>query len=97
MKENIYSIKDRVDMRYTDIMKGVTDGGMVRSIYQWLSKRPDFKDLDLYKIGEIDTETGLITPMQAPIQVSWESYKFPETKAETKTTEQIAQEAAETK
>lgn len=90
MKTKIYILKDRVEMLYNDIMTGITDGAIIRQIMPWLEKRADFRDLELYKIGELDRQTGAIKPYEAPIQVSWDSYKFPETKAETK---DIAKEA----
>lgn len=93
MNEKIYIIKDRVAMRYTDIMMGANDGTIVRNAYQWLKKRPDFNDLELYCTGELDITTGKIKAYDVPKQVSWDAYKFPETEAKQIRPEEMAKEA----
>lgn len=77
MKFNLYAVRDTVADDTLTIFTSKTDGMAVRENLPTLSRMRPKKDLDLYQIGEFDTETMKITetPKRA---VSWDTYKFPE-------------------
>lgn len=83
MKFNLYAVRDTVADDTLTIFTSRTDGMAVRENLPTLSRMRPTKDLDLYQIGEFDSETMKITetPKRA---VSWDSYKFPEVKAKMK-------------
>lgn len=98
----IYSLKDRIEMTFNDIMFANTDESMVRSLKTLFkqTKRPFTNDLELYRIGEFDREKGTIEAYTAPIQVSWECYKEEELETNTSKTitpEQMAEDALKIK
>lgn len=80
MKFNLYAIRDTVADDTLTIFTSRTDGMAVRENLPTLSRMRPKKDLDMYQIGEFDSETMKITetPKRA---VSWDAYKFPEVKA----------------
>ncbi len=84
MKFNLYAVRDNVADDTLTIFTSKTDGMAVRENLPTLSRMRPTKDLDLYQIGEFDSETMKITetPKRA---VSWDSYKFPEIKTPMKT------------
>lgn len=83
MKFNLYAVRDNVADDTLTIFTSRTDGMAVRENLPTLSRMRPKKDLDLYQIGEFDSETMKITetPKRA---VSWDSYKFPEVKTPMK-------------
>lgn len=70
MKYGIYSIRDALNgFLYVDTQQN--DKSAERGFRYRLSKDGSYdgyaaKDLDLYKLGEFDQETGIITPCNPP-------------------------------
>lgn len=98
----IYSLKDRIEMKFNDIMFANTQESIVRSLKTMFiqTKRPYTKDLDLYEIGEFDRDTGIIKPYEAPKQVDWNCYQegtLETNQSKQITTEQMAQDALKIK
>lgn len=91
MKFNLYGVWDATGAEAFTIFASKTDGMAVRENMPTLARMRPIKDLTLYKIGEWNNETMEIKP--APKQaVSWDAYKFPETKSEIKTTKEKEEE-----
>lgn len=65
MKQPIYAIRDML-VEFHAPMVGVNDEQMIRDFKVFCSKKAELErpDLQLYKIGEYDTVTGKITPIE---------------------------------
>lgn len=90
----IYTLKDNVAGEFTDIFMYPNNGVCIRNIYPVIRRRPEFKDLNLYTLGNFDNKTGKID-WELPTQVDWEEYKFAETKSEKQTEEEAQKTLAE--
>lgn len=91
----IYAIYDKVAERFISTTISETDGMFLRQALFAILMDYAVKDIDIYCVGEFDTDFGYIKPV-VPRQVPLSAYKFPETR-ESKdkylTIEQIEQAA----
>lgn len=75
MTHRLYCLRDRIANSYFSPFEEVNDAMAVRRIYPMVRQGPNAKDMELWKIGEFDSETGRI--MEAtPICISWTAYEF---------------------
>lgn len=91
----IYAIYDKVAERFISTTISETDGMFLRQALFAILMDYAVNDIDIYCVGEFDTDFGYIKPV-VPRQVPLSAYKFPETR-ESKdkylTIEQIEQAA----
>lgn len=87
MKFNVYTVWDAIAAEALTTFTSKTDGMAIRENLPTLARMRPIKDLTLYRIGEFDDETLEIKPTEKQL-VSWQTYKFPEGKSETKTSEE---------
>lgn len=72
MVNNIYSLKNVLSGRYGDIFEYPTDNYAKARVEELGKAHPEAVKLDeveLYRIGCIDVETGKIVPMEEPIEI----------------------------
>lgn len=81
MKMGIFSVRDRVAMRHETLILAQNAPMAIRQNYKFIKQDPTYNDLELWELGEMDSETGIIKPLE-PKQHSWDEYKFPENKVE---------------
>lgn len=76
MRLNFYGVKDNVEGGFVFFFQCQNEGIMKRVVKSaMLSKEPnafttDLKDKAIYQLGEIDTLTGILTPIQPLFIVS---------------------------
>lgn len=83
MINNIYSIKNILSKRFNDIFEYPTDEFAKQRVTEIATKNPEYIRIDeseLYRVGCIDVETGVITPLSTPVLINLE--KTPGTPAE---------------
>lgn len=77
MEYNLYSVYDRIDCAYGDILRHRSDARAVKTLVEQIehqNKVADSKNLPkvdlneflLYKLGTMDDSTGVITPLDKP-------------------------------
>ena len=73
MKLFMYGVKDNVEGGFVFFFQAINEGIMKRMVKSaLLSKEPNFfstnlKDKSIYCLGSIETETGVIEPLQSPV------------------------------
>ena len=96
---NIYALKDVVANKFITTTLCESDDMFVRqSLYAILMDYP-LKDVEFYCVGQFDNDLGIIKPCR-PRLCSWESYKFPTSRADKEhflTLEEIEKSAKEKK
>lgn len=90
--QKLFWIKDSVAMRFTDVLTATTQGMAIRQTVPFIKNRPEFKDLELYEVGECDENTGKITAYDTPIQVDWNNYTFNKPNGENETKKESIEE-----
>ena len=70
---NLYVIYDRVAQESGPVFEAKNDGIAVRQMRNVLSENPASKPLEyqLLKVGTINHETNVITPLGVPLDVSF--------------------------
>lgn len=58
MKYGIYMFFDRCANLYSNVYLSLTNGTALRDFQSMLEKHPYKDDMELYKLGEVDTATG---------------------------------------
>lgn len=58
---NLYSVKDDLSGDFGPVMEAKNDAVAVRATRQMLSKYPSAQDMRLFKVGEFNPDTGIIT------------------------------------
>lgn len=77
----IYGLYDKVANNFVSTTFAENDGIFVRQSFYAIMMDYALNDVDYYCLGEIDTATGVIMPCR-PRLCSWDSYKFPVTRAD---------------
>ena len=75
----IYSIYDKVAERFISTTLAETDGMFIRQALFAILMDYAVNDIEIYCVGEFDTDFGYIKPV-VPRIVPLEAYKFPETR-----------------
>lgn len=75
----IYAIYDKVAERFISTTISETDGMFLRQALFAILMDYAVNDIDIYCVGEFDTDFGYIKPV-VPRQVPFSAYKFPETR-----------------
>lgn len=74
----LYSIYDKVSQRYFMPLLAETDGSAIRENLLFATRMKPIDDIEMYQLGDFDQETGLVTSLDNPRKVDFDSYKFPE-------------------
>ena len=72
MKNNLYTIYNKVSLRYGEVMTYPTDAFASMSISKIISNPKcelSLSEIDVCRVGSIDIETGVITPETAPFRI----------------------------
>lgn len=71
MINNIYSLKNVLSGRFNDIFEFPTDSFAEARVKEFAEKNTNFnlKENELYRIGAIEVETGLITALTEPLLI----------------------------
>ncbi len=72
MKNNLYTLYNKLSLRYGEVMTYPTDAfasTMVSKIASNPKNNFDLNEIDVCRIGSIDVETGVITPEAAPVRI----------------------------
>lgn len=75
MINNIYSIKNILSKRFNDIFEYPTDEFAKQRVTEIAQKNPEYIRIDeseLYRVGCIDVENGIITPLSTPVLINLE-------------------------
>lgn len=80
MTYNIYCVRDVVADDTICMFYASTDGMAVRDNLPALSRVRPVSDLRLYCVGSFDSKLMTVKAFTSPVAVSWDSYKFPESK-----------------
>lgn len=83
MTYNVYAVRDVVADDTICMFYATTDGMAVRDNLPALSRVRPVADLRLYCVATFDSKTMIVKSFSAPVSVSWDSYKFPESKGES--------------
>lgn len=81
---NVYCVRDIVADDTICMFYAATDGVAVRDNLPALSRVRPIDDLKLYCVGSFDSAVMLVKSFSSPVAVSWDSYKFPESKGTPK-------------
>ena len=76
MKNNLYTLYNKLSLRYGEVMTYPTDSFASVSISKIASNPQanlDLSEIDVCRIGSIDIETGVITPEVAPVRIEIDS------------------------
>lgn len=73
MAMQLYSIKDVVAQEFGPVFQAKNDGVAIRQVNNTFKTMPpgDADAFHLFKIGEFDTETGLLMRLDAPEKINW--------------------------
>ena len=72
MKNNLYTIYNKLSLRYGEVMTYPTDAFASMTISKLVSNPKcelDLSEIDVCRVGSIDIETGVITPEVAPVRI----------------------------
>ena len=72
MKNNLYTIYNKLALRYGDVKAFPTDAFASMAFSKMASNRQsdlDLSEIDVCRVGTIDIETGVIVPESAPIRI----------------------------
>lgn len=79
----LYNLYDVVEDKYLTSTLTKNDSACVRNFFpNWVNVYP-LKDLKITCVGELDTNTNKLLAYDDPIEVSWDSYKYPDSKMES--------------
>lgn len=83
MKNGVYALQNKLTGRYGQVFSLPTDGFAIYAITKMLDSNPnENREIELlYKVGEIDLETGELTRENAKL-IPWESTPMIEKEAE---------------
>lgn len=83
MKNGVYCLFNRLSCRFGAVISYPTDGFAVRSVKKDFIERQsaDMDEIILYRIGEMDISTGVLTPC-VPTPLSWDDSLPTESEAE---------------
>lgn len=72
MKNNLYVLYNKLSKRYGDVMAFSSDDWAIHNVQSVVEKSEDGKIdyLELCRVGEIDVETGVVTP-EPPVRIAW--------------------------
>lgn len=79
MKNNLYTLYNKLSLRYGEVMTYPTDSFASMAISKIASNPQanlDLSEIDVCRIGSIDIETGVITPETAPIRIEIDANKI---------------------
>ena len=79
MKNNLYTIYNKLSLRYGEVMTYPTDAFASMAISKIVSNPKcelDLNEIDVCRVGSIDIETGVITPEVAPIRIDVDTSKI---------------------
>ena len=79
MKNNLYTLYNKLSLRYGEVMTYPTDSFCSMAISKIASNpqnNVDLSEIEICRIGSIDIETGVITPEVAPIRIEIDSNKI---------------------
>ena len=72
MKNNLYTLYNKLSLRYGEVMTYPTDAFASMAISKVASNPQaniDLNEIDVCRVGSIDIETGVITPEVAPVRI----------------------------
>ena len=72
MKNNLYTLYNKLSLRYGEVMTYPTDAFATMAISKIASNPQanlDLSEIEVCRIGSIDIETGVITPEVAPVRI----------------------------
>lgn len=72
MKNNLYTLYNKLSLRYGEVMTYPTDSfasAMISKVAANPQAKLDLSEIDVCRIGSIDIETGVITPESAPVRI----------------------------
>lgn len=78
MKNNLYTLYNKLSLRYGEVMTYPTDSFASMAISKVASNPQanlDLSEIDVCRIGSIDIETGVITPEVAPVRIDIDASK----------------------
>lgn len=70
MRDGIYMCYNTLTHRYERTFGAESDENASYAFAQSKSAIPTYKYLEICKVGEVDIENGLVTPLPAPIRIS---------------------------
>lgn len=79
MKNNLYTIYNKLSLRYGEVMTYPTDSFASMAISKIASNPQanlDLSEIDVCRVGSIDIETGVITPESAPVRIEIDTSKL---------------------
>ena len=78
MKNNLYTLYNKLSLRYGEVMTYPTDSFASMAISK-VAANPQanlhLSEIDVCRIGSIDIETGVITPEVAPVRIEVDANK----------------------
>lgn len=79
MKNNLYTIYNKLSLRYGEVMTYPTDAFASMAISKIVANPKcefNLSEIDICRVGSIDIETGVITPESAPIRIEVDTSKI---------------------
>ena len=79
MKNNLYTLYNKLSLRSGDVRTFPTDAFASMAISKLLSNphsEIDVSEIEVCRIGSIDIETGVVTPEVAPIRIDIDTSKM---------------------
>lgn len=78
MKNNVFTLYNKLANRYGDVFCFASDGLAVARVQPELKRAGTLEENELCRIGTIDIETGELVP-QSPIRIAWSVEPLPVT------------------
>ena len=78
MKNNLYTLYNKLSLRYGDVRTFPTDAFASMTISKLLSNPQsdiDLSEIEVCRVGSIDIETGVVTPETAPVRIEIDTSK----------------------
>ena len=79
MKNNLYTLYNKLSLRYGEVMTYPTDSFASMAISKIAANSQanlDLSEIDVCRVGSIDIETGVITPETAPVRIEIDSHNL---------------------
>lgn len=79
MKNNLYTLYNKLSLRYGEVMTYPTDSFASMAISRIASNPQaniDLSEIEVCRIGSIDIETGVIIPEVAPVRIEIDTNKL---------------------
>lgn len=73
----IFTIRDRITGTHETLIMAVNTAMAIRSNFKFVKQDPNFKDLELWEVGEMNNKTGKVEGHD-PVMRSWKEYEFAE-------------------